>query len=342
MVVFDVAEGLPKHEGLRRMVSSVAFLDRFVVFLGGKGGVGKTTMASALALRSADSGHRTLLVSTDPAHSTSDILETALGAEPKPVTTGFWAMEIDPEREADRYIEGVKDRIAESTAPRLLAEVERQIDVARVSPGAVEAALFERFTRLIEEAESRFDRIIFDTAPTGQTLRLLSLPELMSAWIGGLIGQRKKVNTLGRMWRNVAGAAAGDRSDSKDPVLEALEERRARFHRARQILTDAALTSFVFVVTAERLPIWETEKAVGSLSKYEIPIGAVLVNRVLPPEAGGAFLERRKEQEAEYLDQINQVFRSLPVFYVPLMERDVVGVDALRLLAVSYLRETES
>jgi len=323
------------------MVSSVPFLDRSILFLGGKGGVGKTTMASALALRAADSGLRTLLVSTDPAHSTSDILEQELGAEPKPVADGFWAMEIDPEREADRYIAGVKERIAESTAPRLVAEVERQIDVARVSPGAEEAALFERFTRLIEEAGSRFDRIIFDTAPTGQTLRLLSLPELMSAWIGGLIGQRKKVNTLGRMWRNVAGAAAGDMPNSKDPVLEALEERRARFHRARQILTNADSTSFVFVVTAERLPIWETEKAVRSLTKYGIPVGAVLVNRVLPSQGGGAFLDRRKEQEAEYLDRIRQQFRSLPIFYVPLMERDVVGVDALRLLAVSYLGETE-
>lgn len=323
------------------MLNSAPFLDRPILFFGGKGGVGKTTMASATALRLADSGRRTLLVSTDPAHSTSEILEMDLSAEPKPVTAGFWAMEIDPASEADRYIAGVKDRIAESTAPRILAEVERQIDIARVSPGAEEAALFDRFTRLIEEAGSRFERIIFDTAPTGQTLRLLSLPELMSAWIGGLIGQRKKVNTLGRMWRNVAGAAAGDAPTGNDPVLEALEERRARFHRARHILTDAASTAFVFVVTAERLPIWETEKAVKSLTKYGIPVGAVLVNRVLPTETDGAFLERRKEQEAEYLDRISRQFRSVPTFHVPLMERDVVGIDALRLLSVSYLGAAE-
>jgi arsenite-transporting ATPase len=250
-------------------------------------------------------------------------------------------MEIDPAQEADLYIQGVKDRIAESTAPRLLAEVERQIDIARVSPGAEEAAVFERFTRLIEDAESRFDRIVFDTAPTGQTLRLLSLPELMSAWISGLIGQRKKVNSLGRMWRNVAGAAAGDNQSGEDPVLTALEERRARFGRARRILTDSGRTSFAFVLTPERLPIWETEKAIGSLTKYGIPVGAVFVNRVLPPDGGGAFLEGRRQREAEYLDRINREFQAYPICRVPLMERDVVGVEALRQLAVAYLGETE-
>jgi arsenite-transporting ATPase len=323
------------------MLLNAEFLNRFVVFFGDKGGVGKTTTASAAALRSADAGQRTLLVSTDPAHSTSDILETELGSEPTPIAEKFWAMEIDPEREADLYIQGVKDRIGESTAPRLLAEVERQIDIARVSPGAEEAALFERFTRLFEDAESEFDRIIFDTAPTGQTLRLLSLPELMSAWIGGLIGQRKKVNTLGRMWRNVAGSAAGDDLSGKDPVLEALEERRERFGRARRTLTDSARASFVFVVTAERLPIWETEKAVGSLTKYGIPVGAVVVNRVLPPETGGEFLESRRQQEADYLKRIDRAFGPFPICHVPLMEKDVVGVDALRRLALSYLGATE-
>jgi arsenite-transporting ATPase len=323
------------------MLNSTAFLDRFILFLGGMGGVGKTTMASAVSLRSADFGARTLLVSTDPAHSTSDILETELSSEPTQVCEQFWAMEIDPAREADHYIQGVKERIAESTAPRLLVEVERQIDIARVSPGAEEAALFERFAKLIEEAGSRFDRIVFDTAPTGQTLRLLSLPELMSAWIGGLIGQRKKVNALGRMWRNVAGAAAGDNRSGDDPVLTALEERRARFGRARRILTDSDRTSFVFVLTPERLPIWETEKAVGSLTKYGIPVGAVFVNRVLPSDAAGDFLQGRRKQEADYLARIERAFASLPICRVPLMGGDVVGVDALRHLAVSYLGEAE-
>jgi arsenite-transporting ATPase len=139
-------------------------LSRRLLFFGGKGGVGKTTLASATALTLADQRLRTLLVSTDPAHSTSDILEVDLGPEPRAVVADCWAMELDPEREADRYIADVKDRIAESVAPRLVAEVERQIDIARASPGAIEAALFERFTRILEEEGREFDRVVFDTA----------------------------------------------------------------------------------------------------------------------------------------------------------------------------------
>jgi arsenite-transporting ATPase len=305
-------------------------LDSRILFLGGKGGVGKTTLAAATALQLADFGLRTLLVSTDPAHSTGDILQTGLGPEPTVVVPGCWALEIDPAREAELYIADVKARVFESTPPRLVAEVERQIDIARVSPGAEEAALFDRFTRILEEGRETYERIVFDTAPTGHTVRLLSLPELMSAWIGGLIGRRKKVTALGRMWRNVAGAAAGDVAERDDPVLRALEERQARFQRARRVLTDAGQTSFVFVVTPERLPIWETERAVATLAKYGIPVGGILVNQVLPAEPGGDFLAGRKEREREYLARIQRSFGDWPIEHVALAERDPVGVDALR------------
>jgi len=315
-------------------------LDKEIVFFGGKGGVGKTTIATAFALQSAEQACKTLLVSTDPAHSTSDILEADLGPEPRHVLGNCWAMEIDPEREAEAYIDDVKQRIAESTAPRLVEEVERQIDIARISPGSEEAALFDRFARIIESSVSEFDRLVFDTAPTGQTLRLLSLPELMNTWIGGLIMRRKKVNALSRMWRNVAGAAAGDRPSSDDPVLRALEERQARFRRTRVTLTDASRTVFSFVVTPERLPVLETEKAVSALEKYGIPVGAIFVNRVIPDEAEGAFLDRRREREVEYLQRIAQAFGDHPIHLVPLSDRDVVGADALRRLSATEIGST--
>jgi arsenite/tail-anchored protein-transporting ATPase len=304
-------------------------LSRSILFFGGKGGVGKTTLAAAYAIVSAESGARTLLVSTDPAHSTADVLDRPLGAEPVEVLPRLHAMEIDPEAETDRYIRDVKDRVAEVTSPRLLREVEREIDVARVSPGAEEAALFDRFAELMQLAGTEYDRVLFDTAPTGHTLRLLSLPELMTAWIEGLVGRRRKVNALGRMWRNVAGAAASATREA-DPVLEILERRRDRFRRARAIVTDRERTAFVFVLTPERLPILETRKAVTALDRYRIPVGAVIINRVLPADAEGSFLQQRREREAVYLDEIRDAFHAHPRIHVPLLATDVHGIPALR------------
>lgn len=309
---------------------TAGLLKRQILFFGGKGGVGKTTMASAFALLSADGGARTLLVSTDPAHSTSDIFEQQLGNEPQVVVDNLWALEIDPEQEVDSYIAEVKARVADSTPPRLHAEVERQIDIARISPGAEESALFDRFARILEQDGDSYDRIVFDTAPTGHTLRLLSLPETMTAWITGLIAHRKKVNVLGRMWRNVAGASAGSHGDQADPVLQALDERKKRFEKARQIVTDAGRAGFAFVVVPERLPILETHKAVRALDKYGIPVGGVFVNRVLPEYAEGAFVERRREREASYLDEVRSKFAAHALHFVPLAEGDVIGVPALR------------
>ncbi len=299
--------------------------------------MGKTTIASAFALRSADGRRRTLLVSTDPAHSTSDILERRLTGEPQQVVDNLWAMEIDPEHEVDAYIADVKARVADCVPPRLAGEVERQIDIARISPGAEESALFDRFTRILEHEARDYDRVVFDTAPTGHTLRLLSLPETMTAWITGLISHRKKVNILGRMWRNVAGAGAGAGAgshDRDDPVLRVLNERKHRFEAARKLVTDAERASFAFVVIPERLPILETGKAVRALDKYRIPVGGVFVNRVLPDHAEGKFLQRRRERETEYLDEIAATFATHPIQHVPLMEADVVGVVALRELGL--------
>ena len=308
------------------------------LFIGGKGGVGKTTLAAAAAVTSCDRGQQTLLVSTDPAHSTSDILECRLGPDPQRVESALWAMEIDPTREADRYIADVKARIADTAPPRLWSEVERQIDVARVSPGAEEAALFDRFTRILDQDAGQYDVVVFDTAPTGQTLRLLSLPELMHAWVGGLIGRRKQLTAAARMWRTVAGEAAGGSERADDPVLAALEERRARFVRARTLLTDRARTAFHFVLTPDRLPISETERAVRTLDKHGIPVGGVFVNQVVPAGSGSAFFERRRERERGHLEEIARAFPGHPVYRVPLAERDIVGTEALRRLAATIER----
>lgn len=312
----------------------MALLLKPVTFFGGKGGVGKTTVAAAAALASADAGHRTLLVSTDPAHSTADILEARLGADPSPVAPRLDALEIDPQQAVDRYVAAVKERVREVTSPGMLREVEREIDVARTTPGAHEAAVFDRFADLMALAGERYDRVIFDTAPTGHTIRLLGLPELMDAWVEGLLARRRKAASLGRIWRRRMGGDAGEDAarvgTRDDPVLAALAQRQARFRRARAIVTDPARTAFWFVVVPERLPILETARAVDALERYGIPVGGVVVNRVLPEDADGDFLARRRAREATYLARIDRELGAYPRVRIPLRADDIAGAAALR------------
>ncbi len=300
-------------------------LARPLVFFGGKGGVGKTTLAAAFALRSAAAGVRTLLVSTDPAHSTADALRVRLSAEPRSVAAHLDAIELDAAHEAERYIDAVKARIRDVASPRILAEVEREVDAARLSPGAEEAALFERFAALMQLAGVDYDRVVFDTAPTGHTLQLLSLPERMRDWIDALVARRRKVNTLARMWRTVGG---GQDSRAADPVLATLEQRQARFAAARRLVTDPATTTFAFVLTPERLPLLETRRAVATLQRYGIPVGAILVNRLLPAEADGRFVARLRAAQRTHLASIREAFTPFPVAEVPLLD-DEPGRDEL-------------
>jgi arsenite-transporting ATPase len=266
-------------------------------------------------------------VSTDPAHSTSDALGLHLCGEVRPVTEGLWGVELDPALEAERYIEEVADRIGQAIPPRLVREMESQLDFARASPGAEEAALFDRFSRIIDEES--FDRIVFDTAPSGHTLQLLTLPDRMGAWVDSLATQRRKLSALGKMWRRAEGAAAGSELRDRDVVLEALEERRARFGRVRAALRDSRRTAFVFVTTAERLPVAETHRVAMALEKAGIPVGGLIVNQVLPEGSRDPFLARRKVREASQLLDIEEKFSRWCVVRLPLLDRDPVGRDDL-------------
>lgn len=295
-----------------------------LVFLSGKGGVGKTTMASAFALKCADAGERTLLVSTDPAHNLGDAFGQDLsGGHAVHLTDRLDAIEIDPDAETDRYIRQVKANIRGSVRSTLIEEAERQIDMAARAPGAYEAAVFDRMVAILLDESEPYDRIVFDTAPTGHTLRLLTLPELMGAWVDGLLRKRQEHNRNRSQWM-------GEDEVPDDPIHDLLHDRRHRIGRVREQLLDRNRTAFVFVLIPEALPIAETERAVTELREHHLRVDGLIVNQVLPEDPASEFLTRRGERQKGYLEQIDAKFADLPRTRVPLQADDVVHLAALR------------
>jgi arsenite/tail-anchored protein-transporting ATPase len=299
-------------------------LHRRAVFFGGKGGVGKTTCSAAFALAASREGRRTLLVSTDPAHSTSDIFETPVGAGGRQVAAGLRVLEIDPDQAVSRYVDEAKRRLSALFPPGVVQAAARQIELASTMPGAVEAAVFDRVAELLQQPTGDWDLLVFDTAPTGHTLRLLRTPESMAAWL----------HALARRRRDAAEAASGS-----DPVLSALESRAARLEAARARLANAAEVALVLVLVPERLPIEETARAVHALEDSGIAPAAVVVNRVLPEEADGRYLEARRSRERQYLEEIERRFSAFPRVRVPQFESDVHGVEALARVGGHLLAE---
>jgi len=303
-----------------------------LLFVGGKGGVGKTTVAAALALRMAEAGERVLLVSTDPAHSLGDIFDRRMGDRPREIRPGLRGLEVDPEEEVARYLDRVKANMRDFVQPAMYPEVERQIHLARESPGAQEAALLDRFAELMGTPAEEADRVIFDTAPTGHTLRLLALPEIMTAWTEGLMKSRERSHSLGGALERLEGSGEESEGESRRAgrIQEVLAERRRRFARARRLLLDARTTAFLLVLIPEKLPILESGKALRVLRDHRVPVAGIVVNRVLPPGPLGDFLESRRDQEADYLARIDEEFGTLPRIRVPLLPRDVEGLEGLR------------
>ena len=326
--------------------------DRRIIFVGGKGGVGKTTTAGALALMAAESGRSTLLVSTDPAHSLGDVFDTQIGNEETSLGPNLLGLEIDPEAEAESHIATVKMSMKSLVAPKMYREIDRQLELARHSPGTMEAALLERMADLMAEARSRFDLLIFDTAPSGHTIRLLSLPEVLGAWSDGMLGHRDRSRKLGELLNvfgrdhsredefGMIGGSKEEPDDSRDGrIQDILLTRRRKFHRARELLTDPAITAFLLVINAERLPILESKKTLDLLDKFNIPITGMIVNRLLPPEADGEFLRERRLQEDEYRAEIDQTFAGLRRIYLNLLPHDVHGLETLRKIGKAIMEQ---
>lgn len=292
-----------------------------IIFFGGKGGVGKTTCSASYAVFSAKSGLKTLLVSTDPAHSTSDIFEKKIGDDITNIFPNLDAIEISGEKESKIYMDKVKVSLKNVVSPVIIKEINKQIDAASISPGTEEAALFDKMIEIITEKNEQYDRIIFDTAPTGHTVRLLTLPELLGAWLDTLIKKRSKSVTLMSM-ANHHGKTDKEDIDN-DEVIKILRKRYDKINQAKKIMMEDKLLSFIFVINAEKLPIDETVKAISILEKYNILVNGIIVNKILPDNMQDDFWKSKKEQEQKYLDIIVETFKGKTIFKLPLLQEDM-------------------
>ncbi|MBB6450704.1 arsenite-transporting ATPase [Geomicrobium halophilum] len=301
--------------------------DYSILFFGGKGGVGKSTCSSAFALSAAQKGKKVLLVSTDPAHNLEDLFAVTIGDKISWLQENLYGLEIDSEKESKRYIAGVKENLDGLVHSHRISEVHRQIDMAAHSPGAEESALFDALVTIILEETANFDLIVFDTAPTGHTLRLLSLPEMMEAWIDGMLKRRRTVNENYSQLLN-------DGEPVEDPIYQTLMKRKQKFSEARKWLLDKKNTGFIYVLTPERLPIEETTRAVEQLSQAKMNVNTLIVNKCLPQETDqSSFFQKRRQQEQQYVQRIQYDFKKQKKVFLPLLAEDISTRENLEEIA---------
>lgn len=324
--------------------------ERRVLFLGGKGGVGKTTVASAVALATAREGRRALVVSTDPAHNLGHLWGQRIGDRATPLGDSaggrLMGLEIDPDATTDRHLKDVAHTLKRLMPENLAGEVDKHMDLSRRSPGTHEAAVLERMTELVETGLRDYDLVVFDTAPSGHTARLMALPEVMTAWTDGLLRRREKSAQFGAAMRGLDGDRGRDRGETllgsaapRDPIEERDDEirsillrRRDRLAGLREVLVDAELSSFAIVLAAERLPVLETIELHEELTRTGVDVGALIVNKRSPADRGD-FLARRRTVEDEHLVTLRAALPHMPLQEVPLGEEDVVGPEALERFA---------
>ncbi len=297
------------------MLLSARSDDPAITFFGGKGGVGKTTVAAAAALRLADSGARTLLISTDPAHSLGDALETRLGDRPRRVADCLWAAEPDADAAVRRRVEEVTDDAYAALPRDIMPAVRRHLEHAAASPGMAESALADLLIGAMEQVPGEWDRLVVDSAPTGHLLRMLALPELLTPWVRGLARQREQAVDADRFASDIVGAG---REQAEDPLLERLHARRRRLERAAARLRGDACVRLVLI--PRRMVLAETERAADQLAEAGFRLGPVIINQI--PE----------HPDEEILGAARRRFAACGAVEIPLADKEPTGAARLRAL----------
>ncbi|MEG4446212.1 TRC40/GET3/ArsA family transport-energizing ATPase [Microcoleus sp. AT9_B5] len=308
-----------------------------LILMTGKGGVGKTSVAAATGLRCAELGYKTLVLSTDPAHSLADSFDMELGHDSRPVKPNLWGAELDALRELEGNWGAVKRYITQVLRAQGLEGV--QAEELAILPGMDEIFGLVRMKRHYDEGE--FDVLIIDSAPTGTALRLLSLPEVggwyMRKFYKPLQGISAALRPLVEpIFRPIAGFSLPDKE-----VMDAPYEFYEQIEALEKVLTDNTVTSVRLVTNPEKMVIKESLRAHAYLSLYNVATDLVVANRIIPAEVTDPFFKRWKESQEQYRQEIHSDFMPLPVKEVPLYSEEMCGLAALERLKETLYKDED-
>jgi arsenite-transporting ATPase len=298
----------------------------------GKGGVGKTSIAAATAVLCAQRGLRTLVVSTDIAHSLADALDTPVGPTPREIAPNLWAHEPDVFFNISRYWKTIQSYFSSLFAWGGLDEV--MAEEMTVLPGMDELGNLLWIGDHVDQGD--YDLIVVDAAPTGETVRLLSLPEASRWWIEKIAPIGRRVQKLGGpLLRRVVGVPLPSES-----VYEAGEQLLDRLRYVHDLLSNPDLSSVRLVLNLERVSIQEAQRSFTYFHMYGFPTDMIVANRVLPA-ASGAYFEAWREAQARYLPMVEEQFAPVPVRTVPFFDKEMVGLERLSELGAALFGETD-
>jgi arsenite/tail-anchored protein-transporting ATPase len=296
-----------------------------VILFTGKGGVGKTTVASATALGIASAGTKTLIMSTDPAHSLADAFDVELGPEPQEVAPNLWAEQIDAQKRLEENWREIQEHAIAVLNWAGLAEVEAE--ELSVIPGLDE--LFSLADVKRHHDESPFDALVVDCAPTGETLRLLSLPDIIQWYMERIFPiERKVMGAIRPVAKRMTNLPLPDEN-----VYKAVKRFYDKLDGVRRVLTEADTTSVRLVVNPERMVIAEARRTFTYLNLFGYRVDAIVANRLLPERVSDPYFDRWKEIQATHMATISESFKPLPVLKAHLRDQELVGSKLLSTLA---------
>jgi arsenite-transporting ATPase len=297
-------------------------------FFGGKGGVGKTVLAGAMAMWFARQGKKTLLASTNPVHSLTSLLDQDVFGKPTPVSgvSNFLAYEIDTRDTIEKSKQEIREKISWFLKfADIKTKADEFVESATMNPAFEESAMFENMIDLM--FEDKYDAYVFDTAPTANARRLLGMSSVYSMWVNKMVKSREEAKSLREM------LSYSRKKEEKDPLMDYLLNLRERMAHAKDLLTDPELTSFFFVTLPEALPIAVITRFINWFNEFGIPVGGVVVNMLIDEasvaEDAPEFVKNRVKMQASYMDEIWETFDGGVRAIVPLFENEVRGVEML-------------